>query len=179
MGILKRTRLPEVPPIRLWEVPYLVVASFGSTGYFPLASGTVASAAACVVFLLLPGWPWMVGVLGAVLFLFGVPAAGWMALRYHDPDPSQVTVDEGAVMLLILALFPREWGYLALAFVLFRFFDIVKPPPGRLLERLPGGWGIMLDDLLAGAYTSAVLIIVSLADLMPAWARLALPSIWP
>lgn len=178
MGIVKRTRIPDVPPIRFWEVPYLVAASFGGTGYFPLASGTVASAAACVVFLLLPGWPWLAGVLGAALFLFGVPAAGWMALRYRDPDPSQVTVDEGAVMLLILAFFPREWGYLGLAFVLFRFFDILKPPPGRLLERLPSGWGIMLDDLLAGVYTSAVLIIVSLADLMPAWARAALPSIW-
>ncbi|MCK4594289.1 hypothetical protein KAU45_07290, partial [bacterium] len=92
MVFLKRTPIPEVPPIRFWEVPYLVVASFGGTGYFPLASGTVASAAACVIFLLLPGWPWLVGVLGAVLFLFGVPAAGWMALRYRDPDPSQVTV---------------------------------------------------------------------------------------
>jgi phosphatidylglycerophosphatase A len=178
LSIMKRTRVPEVPPIRLWEVPYLVTASFGGTGFFPLASGTVASLAACVLFVLLPPWPWLVLVLGAVLFLFGVPSTGWMARRYRDNDPSQATVDEGAVMLLVLALFPREWGYLAAAFVLFRLFDVVKLPPCRLVERLPGGWGIMLDDLVAGVYASVILLVVRLADLMPAWARTALPNVW-
>ena len=178
MDIIKRTRIPDVPPLRFWEVPYLLIGSFGGTGYFPLASGTAGSLAACILYILLPPWPWLAVTLGAALFLFGVPASGWMARRYRDKDPSQATVDEGAVMLMVLAAFPREWGYVALAFVLFRFFDIVKLPPCRALERLPGGWGIMLDDLLAGAYAAIILKIIQLTELMPDWAGAALPDIW-
>ncbi len=178
MSFIKRTRIPEKPPLRWWEFPYLAVASFGGTGFFPVASGTVASLAACVVFVLLPPWPWLVGVLGALLFLFGVPATGWMALRYRDNDPSQATVDEGAVMLLVLAFFPREWGYLAAAFLLFRFFDIAKLPPCRRIERMSGGWGIMLDDLVAGVYAAVILVVIHLTDIMPAWARVPLPDLW-
>ncbi|OGD74599.1 MAG: hypothetical protein A2Y64_09560 [Candidatus Coatesbacteria bacterium RBG_13_66_14] len=155
-----------------------MVASFGGTGFFPIASGTVASLAACALYVLLPPWPWLILALGATLFLFGVPATGWMAVRYRDSDPSQATVDEGAVMILILAFFPREWGYLALAFLLFRFFDIAKLPPCRRLERLSGGWGIMLDDLMAGVYAAVVLTVIYLTKLMPAWARVPLPDLW-
>jgi phosphatidylglycerophosphatase A len=117
-------------------------------------------------------------VLGALLFLFGVPATSWMAVRYRAPDPSQATADEGAVMLLVLAFFPREWGYLAAAFLLFRFFDIAKLPPCRRIERLSGGWGIMLDDLMAGGYATVVLAAIYVTKLMPAWARVPLPDLW-
>jgi phosphatidylglycerophosphatase A len=178
MALVKRTRIPEIPPLRWWEFPYLAAASFGGTGFFPRASGTVASLAACVIFVLLPPWPWLVCVLGALLFLFGVPATGWMALRYRNSDPSQATVDEGAVMLLVLAFFPREWGYLAAAFLLFRFFDIAKLPPCRRIERMSGGWGIMLDDLVAGVYAAVILVVIHLTNVMPAWARVPLPDLW-
>jgi phosphatidylglycerophosphatase A len=178
LSIIKRTRVSETPPLRWWELPYLVVGSFGGTGFFPVASGTVASLAACALYLLLPPWPWLVAALGALVFLFGIPATGWMALRYRDDDPSQATADEGAVMLLVLAFFPRELGWLTAAFLLFRFFDIAKLPPCRRVERLSGGWGIMLDDLVAGVYAAVILVVVYLTDVMPAWARVPLPNLW-
>ncbi len=179
MSVIKRTRLGKLPKLRLVELPAVLLASFGLTGYAPLASGTVASAAALVVYFLLPvDLPWLVPALGGLLFILGVPACGWMARRYQDKDPSQATVDEGAVMLLVLAYLPRSWFFVGLAFVLFRFFDIVKVWPARPAERLPGGWGIMVDDLVAGAYAALICWGAHLSGVLPAWTYYPLPVIW-
>jgi phosphatidylglycerophosphatase A len=179
MSIIKRTKLKKLPKLRLVQLPAVLLGSFGLTGYFPVASGTVASLAACAVYVVLPpGLPWLVPALGALLFLLGVPACGWLAERYEHPDPSQATIDEGAVMLLVLSYLPRTWFNLALAFLLFRFFDIAKVWPARPAEKLPGGWGIMIDDLVAGAYSVLILWVVNLSGFLPAWALTPLPLIW-
>lgn len=179
MSIVKRTRTGKLPPLRAAEIPALLLASFGLTGFFPVASGTVSSLAACVLYVFLPaGSPWLVPLLGAVLFLLGVPACAWMARRYDDPDPSQATVDEGAVMLLVMTCLPRSWLFLGAAFILFRFFDIAKPWPIRRFEAIPGGWGIMLDDLIAGLYAAVILWGAHLVNILPPWADHPLPMIW-
>jgi phosphatidylglycerophosphatase A len=72
------------------------------------------------------------------------------------PDPSVVVVDEVVGMWASLLFLPAEPAALIVAFVTFRIFDIVKPPPCAALERAGNGWGIMLDDLAAGAYANAV-----------------------
>ncbi len=72
-------------------------------------------------------------------------------------DPSEVVIDELAGQWFALIALPHTIGYGIAAFVLFRIFDIFKPPPIKQLERLPGGWGVMLDDVAAGVMTCTIL----------------------
>ena len=128
------------------------IATFFGVGHFPVASGTVATAAAIPVYLL----GWMAGghpaVLALALFfcVAGVFAAGALEsiLEYHDP--SEAVVDEVAGFLLTMIWIPPSLATCAAGFVIFRALDILKPWPASRLERLPGGWGIMADDIVCG-----------------------------
>jgi phosphatidylglycerophosphatase A len=91
------------------------------------------------------------------LAAIGIPAGTSVARTQGKADPSIVVIDEAAGQMLALVAAPLQWKYLVVSFILFRGFDIFKPPPLRRLERFPGGWGIMLDDLGAGLYALAVL----------------------
>ena len=133
------------------------------SGYFPVFPGTVGSAAGVVLYLILiksgaltegsPGG-WVITL--AALFAVGVPAAHRCEKLYgHDAKP--IVIDEVWGMLISLALLPVTWKWILAAFVLFRFFDVVKPYPARRAERVGGGLGIMLDDGVAGLYTLVVL----------------------
>ena len=82
--------------------------------------------------------------------LAGIPAATIVARESGREDPGHVVVDEVAGQLFALIAIPADWSHALLALLLFRLFDIVKPPPVRQLERLHGGVGIMLDDVAAG-----------------------------
>ena len=131
---------------------------FGSTAYtglFPFAPATVSTFLIAVILHLWgpsPGSLWMVTALGLVV---SVPLAFWMEKEFGH-DPSACTVDELAGYLLALALVgvdlgaPGAWKIIWAGFFLFRFFDIVKIWPANKLESLPGGWGIVTDDLMAG-----------------------------
>jgi len=80
-------------------------------------------------------------------------------------DHGRVVIDEVAGMGIALLLIPLKWQYYIIAFILFRFFDIVKPLYIRRLEALPGGWGVMADDVLAGIYGNLVLQSIVLLGL--------------
>ena len=82
--------------------------------------------------------------------LIGIPAATIVANESGREDPGHVVIDEVAGQLIALIAIPADWQHAALSLLLFRFFDILKPPPVRQLERLHGGTGIMLDDVAAG-----------------------------
>lgn len=129
-----------------------IVATFFGIGLFPVAPGTLASAVAALAYkLLLHGWARPVyALLLAALALAGARAAGAYARELGRPDPGRIVVDEVCGQLLALAFLPGTWTAAALSFALFRFFDIIKPWPIRKLEKLPGGWGIMADDIGAG-----------------------------
>jgi phosphatidylglycerophosphatase A len=131
---------------------------FGA-GLVPLAPGTCGT---------LLGWAlaWGLGglspalLLGAVLLLFllGVWACGVTGRHLGVPDHGAMVWDEVVAFLLVLAIVPRELPWQLAAFVLFRLFDIAKPPPIRHFERrYHGGFGVMFDDLIAAAYTLLVL----------------------
>jgi len=96
----------------------------------------------------------------AVVTIVGVPAASIVEKESGRQDPGHVVIDEVAGQLTAMLLAPSDIGHVALAFVLFRFFDILKPPPVRQLERLHGGLGIMVDDIAAGIYALLVGLIV-------------------
>ena len=137
----------------------LVATAFG-VGRLPLAPGTWASLAALA--LLAPlrfASPAAFAVVLAVLVAAGTWAAGRFARAMGRRDPSCVVIDEVAGMGLVLAALPAASpSSILAAFALFRLFDVVKPPPLRLLERLPGGAGIMADDAGAAAFAAAILL---------------------
>ncbi|GGG76938.1 phosphatidylglycerophosphatase A family protein [Edaphobacter dinghuensis] len=97
-----------------------------------------------------------------VVTLIGIPAATIVARESGREDPGHVVIDEVAGQLIALIAIPADWRHAALSLLLFRLFDILKPPPIRQLERLPEGTGIMLDDVAAGILA---LIVAQLAHL--------------
>jgi len=131
-----------------------IIATFFGTGEFPFAPGTVASFAAALLYqwilfrLSAPQFAVLIGI----TFLVGVAAADVHARVLGSKDPHPVVIDEACGQWIACFLVPPAWGLTAAAFFLFRAFDIVKPFPIRRLERLPGGWGIMADDVLAGIF---------------------------
>jgi len=134
------------------RLQYFLATGFCS-GYSPIAPGTVASLLiVCVLWILAP-IPLLVQTMAILLFfIVGVWASSRIVIEQKDDDPAMVVIDEMDGMLLALMGCPKRILPFLLAFLLFRFFDIVKPFPIRHAERLPSGWGVMLDDVLAGVY---------------------------
>jgi len=135
-----------------------LIASGLGTGYSPLAPGTAGSAlAAIVVWLLAPWWgPGTAAAATVGAFIIGVFCTG-RAEKFWGHDDGRMVIDEVAGMFLSLSLVPAGLRNIVIAFLIFRVFDILKPPPARAAERLPGGWGVMTDDIVAGAYTAVVM----------------------
>src|SRR5215469_8235359 len=101
-------------------------------------------------------------IAAVVVTLVGIPAATIVARESGRKDPGHVVIDEAAGQLIALILAKPDWKHAALALVLFRFFDILKPWPIRKLERLPEGTGIMLDDVAAGLLALICAYLLSL-----------------
>lgn len=147
---------------------WLIGTWFGC-GYFPKGPGTAGSLGAVAVALvsIASGFPplWFVWLALGSLPL-AVWAAGVVARESGRKDPQIVVVDEVVGQWLTLAGASRfNWRSIVFAFLLFRLFDILKPPPIRLLERVPGGAGIVLDDFMAGIYGALVLFLMGWKNL--------------
>lgn len=142
-----------------------IIATFFGFGNFPVAPGTLASLAAVLLYKLLLS-PLPVPVYAGLvlaLFFIAVPAASTHARVLGAHDPKVIVIDEVCGQLAAFLLVPATWACLSVGFVLFRVFDILKPFPIRRLENLPGGWGIMIDDVAAAIYSAAILRIFILA----------------
>jgi phosphatidylglycerophosphatase A len=140
----------------------LLLSTWFYVGYFPIAPGTAGSAAALPLFALLR-WralPWLEAAVIGMLCVAGFWAGGVAAAHYGREDPGYVVLDEVVGMLLTLAFIPVTWAGVLAGFLLFRLFDIIKPPPARELEGLPGGFGIMMDDVMAGVYGNLALRLI-------------------
>ena len=143
-----------------------MIATVGFLGYSPVAPGTMGSLAAALVFFLLPSylsvWPFALGLL--LLLVISVWAAHQMAAPKSAAagkiDPQEVVIDEVMGMAVTLAFVPLDLKIIGLGFLLFRLFDVTKPFPARRMEKLPGGWGIVMDDVVAGIYANVVLRII-------------------
>ena len=129
----------------------MMIASGGGIGYFPLFPGTVASAVIAGLFLALPPFGTAIKIfLSGIFFVIGVVASRQVVRITATIDPSWVVIDEVVGMCVALSFIPQYWCAYAITFVVFRIFDIYKPFPISLFEKLPHGWGIMCDDLAAG-----------------------------
>jgi phosphatidylglycerophosphatase A len=146
------------------------IATVGYCGYFPIAPGTVGSAAG-LVFYALVAWTGSTAIEAALivgLFAAGV-WAGTTAERYFGGvDPGPIVLDEVVGMLITLAFIPGlGWSGAIAGFVLFRIFDVIKPYPAGRLEQLHGGLGVMADDAMAAVYANVCLR--ALMWLAPGW----------
>ena len=137
----------------------MLLGTLFGVGMLPKAPGTVAAALALAVYAALP----FGGASLGLYLLIGVGAAVgvWASQRLPEEwghDPRRAVVDEAVGMWTACLFVPKEAAWLVGAFVLFRLLDALKPPPLRRLERLPGGWGVMADDVAAGLLTAGLLL---------------------
>lgn len=150
--------LPE--GVSFWHPATLAVTWFG-TGFLPKAPGTWGSLAALPVawVVTLRFGPYATAALGVALFVVGVVACNAYLARSRTKDPGEIVIDEVSGQLIAVAPAGLDPLGFALAFILFRVFDVMKPWPLKALERLPRGLGVMADDVAAGLYTAALLIL--------------------
>jgi len=136
----------------------LIIATALGAGYAPIAPGTFGSAVGLLFWLALPDIHWAQALAIVATSVVGA-WSGFVAEEHFDRrDPGQVVVDEVAGMMVTLAFNPLPgFAWWVAAFVLFRLADIIKPFPVNRLEQLPGGIGIMADDLAAGVYANLAL----------------------
>ena len=129
------------------------IGTGSGVGLAPVAPGTFGTAAALLIYYVLPvpsGSPIFLSII-LVGLVVGIWATGILSTD-NNPDPGKVVWDEYVGLWITCFLLPKTWEWLILAFFIFRILDILKPWPIRRVESLPKGWGIMLDDVLAGIY---------------------------
>ena len=152
-------------PLKAWEavqswldrLAWLVGTGFGS-GLSPVAPGTAGSLAALAIYLLLPipGDSLLLYLMILIGFPLGIWATGRLVTE-EEKDPGRAVWDEFIGLWVTCLLLPKTWPWMAAAFLVFRMLDIAKPWPARRSEALPGGLGIMADDLLVGIYGAVIL----------------------
>lgn len=138
------------------------IATCFKVGYLPLAPGTWGS-----VFAILLWWAFLKNVniyifviLIIFSFLIGIVASNIVIDQRGDADPSYIIIDELVGQWLALLFIPQEYFYIVISFISFRFFDIIKPWPISLIEKLPKGLGVMSDDFIAGLITLVLIQII-------------------
>lgn len=148
------------------------ILTFGFIGYFPIAPGTAGSIIGVLIsYFLYQKFPYIEGQAVLVLLIILLTVLGaylcgkYNQLLFGKEDPGKVVVDEVAGVLIATSL-PNiilqervSWWYFLAGFMLFRFFDITKILGIKRLEKIPNGWGVMLDDTLAGMYSLLLLIL--------------------
>jgi phosphatidylglycerophosphatase A len=144
-----------------------LAAGFGA-GYAPIAPGTAGTLVAIPIFLALSSIPFPLHELTILTFFFLSSDISDKAQTYWGKrDDPRIVIDEIMGYLVTMLWLPRTLLFIILGFFLFRFFDIVKPPPIRLLEKVRGGYGVVLDDALAGVYANIILQIIIYFTLSP------------
>lgn len=145
-----------------------IAATFFGAGLGKPGPGTWGSVAAALIWFAVAHFAYLSPIQAALMsaggallaLLIGIPAATIVERESGCEDPGHVVLDEVCGQWIALAIVPANWAHVLLALLLFRFFDILKPWPARQLERLPGGAGIMLDDVAAGIYALVVFLLI-------------------
>ena len=143
------------------------IATCAYVGYAPVAPGTFGSAIGLAVFYLVRQQRSTTVEIAAIAVLVAVGLWSATEAEHHfgGIDPGPVVIDEVVGMLITLAFIPVNMAGAIVAFFIFRLLDVVKPWPARRLEHLPGGFGVVLDDMMAGVYGN--IVMWGLVSLMP------------
>ncbi len=136
------------------------IATVFGLGHIAFAQGTAGSLAGLVPCLALHGYPFVYAACFLALFAAGVVSSGKVEAETGLKDPSYVIIDEFACVFVVFLFIPITVLTVIAGFGLYRLFDIIKPPPIRFIEKVKGGWGIMLDDLLAAIYANLALQVI-------------------
>ncbi|HLE26256.1 MAG TPA: phosphatidylglycerophosphatase A [Thermodesulfobacteriota bacterium] len=143
-----------------WFIKFF--ASFFYLGYSPIAPGTAGTIGGVILFYFLSNFSLYIYIsffLGFIIF------SVWVSTKasgiFGESDPKQVVVDEVCGYLVTMFLITPSLKNMILGFFLFRLLDIVKPPPVRSSERLPGGFGIVTDDVVAGIYANIIMQVIT------------------
>lgn len=138
-----------------------IISTFFYLGYLPLIPGTYASISAVLLFLLLRNDFRLYLTITALIAVCGFCVCGKAEEIFAERDSPKIVIDEVCGMLLCFLFVPFNVINLLVGFVLFRIFDIVKIPPARKIEKIKGGLGIMLDDIVAAFYTNICLQFIN------------------
>lgn len=149
---------------RIEQRAWLAIATMGRIGKTRPAPGTLGSAAACLpaVGLAMAGG-WVLEAATLIACIVGVKAANVYEAYSGEKDASEIVIDELAGQWIALLVVPLDWRWWVAAFLMFRVFDVAKPGPVKMAEALPGGIGVMADDIVAGVMAAACLIVMQLA----------------
>lgn len=144
--------------MKFYELILKLYCSFFFMGYSPLAPGTVGTMGAVLVFYIFAYMSPLYYLTVIIVFtLISIFLTNKTLRFYNSDDPGEIVIDEVCGYLFAMFLIPFSWSYVFIGFILFRLFDITKPYPIRNIERLPAGYGIILDDILAGIYANIIL----------------------
>lgn len=139
----------------------MIISTLFFIGYFPFAPGTLASAFAMITLFILKPSDMNIFLILIAAFVLGIISSDKMEKQTNKRDPSCIVIDEFAGYLTAILLIPLTIQNLLIALIFFRFFDILKPPPIKQIEkRIKGGLGIMIDDIIAGIMSNISLRIL-------------------
>lgn len=155
--LIPNSALPYLRTVRKWTALSIATGIF--IGFFPFAPGTFGTALAVAgIWGFGLSSAWTIGFLAVLFYGLGVWACTYAAETLGEPDAPPIVIDEIVGMLVTMIGIPVSGYWLIWGFVLFRVFDIVKPPPAAFLdERVKTGWGVMSDDVVAGLYANGLL----------------------
>jgi len=142
------------------DSPVKILSTFFGIGYLPLISGTYASIAGLLIFILIGNMTAGYVLVTALVLGLGFAVCTKAERVFNQKDSRRIVIDEVSGMLVALLFLPHDLKIAVLAFVIFRILDITKPYPANKLERLSGSLGVMLDDIMAGIYTNIILQLV-------------------
>ena len=154
----------ENPYLRAGMIKHIATffGTFFYAGFFPFAPATFASAVFIAIYAFIPYGEYLAHPIVALVTLIIAIPISTECEKHYGHDPGCVVIDEVVGMQVILMFAEPTLSGLFVAFVIFRVFDIWKPPPINKIQDLPGGWGIVLDDLMAGIYSRIAMVAASL-----------------
>ncbi|MEO0139668.1 MAG: phosphatidylglycerophosphatase A [candidate division WOR-3 bacterium] len=138
-----------------------LIATGFYTGKIPFVPATFGSLLAIPFAIAAHGNPFVSSIVGVMLFSLAVLSSDYMCEYLKQKDPKEVVIDEVIGFYISLVWFKPKVYIIVLAFVIYRILDFLKPFPARNLESLKGGWGVVMDDVVAGIYTALIVFVAN------------------
>ena len=138
-----------------------LITSFFYLGHSPFMPGTMGSLGGLALYFLVKNNEILYGFTILFLFVLGIIFSGEAEKIYKRKDAKMIVIDEACGMMVAMFLVPYNFWLMLLGFLLFRAFDITKPPPAKAIEKFSGAFGVMFDDIIAALYTNFILQVIA------------------